>query len=558
VVAGAVGGALLALAPAGAVAPAAAEDGSDLVEACEPLTAVPEAGPRACKSVEAGTWLAAQSCRRVDGLQEPMCPTVDGRPVHEAAVREVETGWLGRALALQRQLDLDVPLSQALFPHTHNSANSAAYAPSISSLDANQVLTLTDQLRLGMRAIEIDVHWTPNPSGDPAHGMRAAVQCHGEPVATPAGVLHAGCSVDTLLVDLLREVRTWLDQPANQGEVVLLYLENALDDDEAAHEAAVAAIDATLGGLVARPTEGGGCQSLPVERSKQQLLDAGTPVLITGNCGPGGWNDRVFDRYPSWDEAGGSTFDCAAERDEIEFGSILVRRYEDSTWLSAMAGSGSHRDAPTISEMVRCGVNLVGFDQLHPGDDRLPGLVWSWRTDEPSASAVDQCAALGTDGRFFGDDCGVPRPVACRTADGGWAVTADAATWSAGEDACRSAGHAGAGVPSNGWDSGLLRAAAVEADAGEVWLAYGQDDTGAWVTGIPASEPAPAPVDAPGRSEDRLGDPAGHGGPPTEPGVGRGKPIAVHNPVPGLPVLVTATVCLAMAATAARRRSITR
>ncbi|MGH9086103.1 MAG: hypothetical protein ACRDYW_11675, partial [Acidimicrobiales bacterium] len=430
-IAGAVGGALLALAPAGVLAPAAAEDGGDLVEACEPLTAVPEAGPRACKSLEAGTWLAAQSCRRVAGLEEEVCPTVDGRPVHEAALRAVEAGWLGRALALQRRLDVDVPLAQVLFPHTHNSANSAAYAPTVSTLDANQVLTLTDQLRLGMRAIEIDVHWTPGPSGDPTQGMRAAVQCHGEPVATPAGVVHAGCSVDTLLVDLLQEVRTWLDQPANDGEVVLLYLENALDGDEAAHAAAVAAIDSTLGQLVARPSEGAGCQSLPVERSKHDLLDAGTPVLITGNCGPGGWNDRVFDRYPSWDEAGGSTFDCEAERGALDFDSILVRRYEDSTWLSAMAGSGSHRDAPTIAEMVRCGVNLVGFDQLHPGDDRLPGLVWSWRAEEPAPSAAGQCAALGTDGRFFADGCSVPHPVACRTVDGSWAVTADAVSWSA-------------------------------------------------------------------------------------------------------------------------------
>jgi hypothetical protein len=382
--------------------------------------------------------------------------------------------------------------------------------------------------------------------------MRAAVQCHGEPVATPAGVVHAGCSVDTLLVDLLGEVRTWLDQPANQGEVVLLYLENALDDDEAAHAAAVAAIDATLGALVARPAEGGGCQSLPVERSKQELLDAGTPVLITGNCGPGGWNDRVFDRYPSWDERGGSTFDCPAERSEIDFESILVRRYEDSTWLSAMAGSGSHLDAPTIAEMVRCGVNLVGFDQLHPGDDRLPGLVWSWRAEEPSATAVDQCAALGTDGRFFGDACEGPRPVACRTDDGGWAVTADAVAWSAGEDACRAAGHAGAGVPYNGWDSDLLRAAADQLGAGEVWLAYGQDATGDWVTGIPVSEPASEPVDAPGRSEDRPGDPSGHGGPPEAAGVGRGKPIAAHDPVPSLPLVVLAGVALVLAVSISR------
>lgn len=527
-------GVLVGVGPVGSMRPAVAQDGGDLTEACAPAEAVPEVGPRACKSVEAGIWLAAQTCRRVEGLKEPMCPMIDGRPVHESAMADFEASWLSRALALQRQLDVDVPLAQALLPHTHNSANSSAYAPSVSNLDANQVLSLTDQLRLGIRAIEIDVHWTPNPAGDPAQGYRAVVQCHGEPMATPAGVLHAGCSLDTPLIDLLREVRTWLDQPANADEVLLLYLENALDDDPAAHAAAVSAIQLTLGAVVARPQPGAGCQALPVARSKRQLLDAGTRVLITGNCGPGGWNDWVFDRYPSWDESGGSAFDCATERRTIDFDSVLVRRYEDSTWLSAMAGSGSHRDAAVMTAMVQCGVNLVGFDQLHPGDDRLPTLVWSWRADEPSADATSACAALGPDGRFHADDCALARPVACRTAAGTWTVTNDAVAWSVGEAACQAAGHAGAGVPANGWDGDALRSIADAAGAPEVWLAYGQDTSGEWLTGIPTTAPAPEPA-APGRSGERPADPPGHGGPATErggsDGPGRGRPISASHPL---------------------------
>lgn len=550
--------ALMGLGIVGPTQPAGADSGGDLVEACAPATAVPEVGPRACRSVQAGTFVPAQACRRVDGLDESVCPTIDGREVNETAMAQFEASWLARALALQRRLDLRVPLSQALIPHTHNSANSSAYAPSVTTLDANQVLTITDQLRLGMRAIEIDVHWVPNPNGDPDNGYRAVVQCHGEPVATPAGVIHGGCSVDTPLVDLLRELRAWLD--ANPEEVVLLYLENALDGDPAAHAAAATAIESTLGDLVARPAIGGGCQSLPVTRSKQDLLDAGTPVLVTGNCGPGGWNDWVFDRYPSWDESGGSTFDCASARTAIgNFDDILVRRYEDSTWLSAMAGAGSHIDAATMSEMVRCGVNLVGFDQLVPGDDRLPSLVWSWRVDEPAVGSTGACAALGTDGRFFADECGNPRPIACRTATDGWAVTAQAAEWADGDEVCRTAGQLGAGVPANGWDSGLLRAAANTAGAPEVWLAYGQDGTGAWVTGIPTTTPPPTSL-APGRSGERPADPRGHGGPPAEPGTGRGKPISAASPMPTTSTaLVTGLLAAtALAATARLRRRLPR
>lgn len=457
------------------IQPAVANSAADLVEACDPVTAVPELGSRACRSLQAGTYVPAQGCRRVDGLADSACSTIDGRRVSEAAMAEFEASWLARALALQRQLDLDVPLAQALLPHTHNSANSSAYAPSITTLDANQVLTITDQLRLGMRAIEIDVHWAPHPQGDPSQGMRAVVQCHGEPVLTPAGTIHAGCSVDMLLVDLLAELRVWLNN--NPDEVVLLYLENVLDDDTAAHDAAVAAIDAKLGTLVARPAPGAGCQALPVTVTKRQILGTGHQVLITGNCGPGGWNDRVFDRYPSWNERGGSTFDCTSERSAItNFDGILVRRYEDSTWLSGMAGAGSHLDASTISAMVQCGVNLVGFDQLTPDDDRLPGLVWSWRTNEPNPDTTGACAAQGSDGLFAASDCATAHRVACRTTTG-WTLSTTSVAWSAAAAACAASSHFD--VPVNGWDNAQLR---LVAGTETVWLAYHQNAAGTWVT----------------------------------------------------------------------------
>ena len=544
--------ALSSVIPAVTPIPAMAEDGSDLVAACEPFQAVPEAGPRGCKSLESGTWLTAQGCRRVDALQEPVCPTIDGRPVHAQAVDRFESTWLHRALALQRQLDLDVPLGEALLPHTHNSANSSAYDASVSTLDANQVLTLTDQLRLGIRAIEIDVHWTPQ-----ATGGHAVVQCHGEPVDTPAGTLHAGCSVDTPLADLLAEVKRWLDQEANADEVLLLYLENALDAEPAAHAAAVDAIATTLGPLVARPAAGAGCQSLPVAGSKRDLLDDGTRVLITGNCGPGGWNDWVYDRYPSWDESGGSAFDCNTERAAIDdFDPILVRRYEDSTWLSAMAGSGSHLEADTIASLVRCGVNLVGFDQLHPGDDRLPGLVWSWRTGEPAVDATDRCAALDDEGRFFADACTTARPVACRTASGTWAVATDPVAWAEADVACQAAGHAGAGVPSDGWDDSRLRLAADAAGAAEVWLAYAQDATGAWVTGTPAVARETDPR-SPGHAAGPLFDSAG--GPPSEPpgqdARGGGQSVAATHPLPPLPAAgIAVAIAIALCSRAPARR----
>lgn len=477
-----------------AIGPARAQDAREVVEACSPLTAVPELGPRACRSVESGLWLAAQTCRRLPATGDPatepadtVCPTIDGRRISEAAMREFESSWLARALALQRDLDRQVPLTEAMLTHTHNSANSTAYDPTLSSTDANQVLSLTDQLRLGVRAIEIDVHWTPNPAGDPNRGFNAVVQCHGEPIATPGATVHAGCSIDRPLVELLEELRSWLDQPASGDDLVLLYLENALDGDPAAHDAAVAAIQATIGDLVRRPRAGGGCQPLPVEQSRAALTAGGRRVLLTGNCGPGGWTDWVFERGDRWDESGSTTdFTCAADRSTSNYDTDLIRRYEDSTWLSAMAGGGSHISPAVMEAMVHCGVNLPGFDQLHPGDPRLPMLVWSWRADEPAAGDANQCAIQGSDGRFAAAACDRAVPAACRTTTSPfWAVTDEAVPWAAIDDACRAAGQLGAGTPTSAVDNDRLRAVAAALGHPDVWLAYAQDAEGTWRTGPP-------------------------------------------------------------------------
>jgi hypothetical protein len=109
-------------------------------------------------------------------------------------------------------------------------------------------------------------------------------------------------------------------------------------------------------------------------------------------------------------------------------------------------------------------------------------------------------------------------------------------------------------VPVNGWDSGLLRAAADAAHTPEVWLAYGRDGADHWVTGIPATPP-PATALAPGHSGERPADPRGHGGPPAEPGTGRGQPIAASHPMPAAPTtLATGLLVAALVGVGVRGR----
>lgn len=501
--------------PVVATTTAAAQTGDDVVETCR--VALGDSGSRACSAAERLAWVAAQHCRRVPGADPSACPSIDGRDTSEAAVAGFEAGWTSRALSLQSVLDDEVPLTESLILHTHNSANSAAYAPSLTSNDANQVLTVTDQLRMGIRAIEFDAHWAPHPTGDPADGFRAPVQCHGQSPGTPAGAVHVGCSVDQLLVDLFTELRAWLDRPENGGEFVLLYLENQLEGSATAHDTTIEALETTLGDLLFRAEPGAGCQTLPYARSEAEILAAGAQVLVTGNCDPNGgvWNDVVFERGGPWNESGSTTdylagSDCDTERAAQSYETSFVRRYEDSTGLSLAVNGGSYISPDVAASLVRCGVNMPGLDQLHPDDERLPQFVWSWREGDRGDDPALACAAQGADVRFGALDCERSLPVACRGADGTWAVTETAVPWADGDLACVEEGHVAAGVPANGWDNQLLRRAAPAA-AQDIWLAYGRDDGGRWVTEIPEPTLPDTGEDEPGNGPKDKAEKPGNG-----------------------------------------------
>ncbi|HZN14649.1 MAG TPA: hypothetical protein VFB78_10305 [Acidimicrobiales bacterium] len=416
---------------------------------------------RTVKSVTDGV---SAECRRLQWPPHDACTAIGGIDVSEARMRAYEQSWVHKALTLQRKLDDTAPFLRELIPHTHNSFNSSAYPPTVTQLDPNQLHSMRDQLRMDMRGIEMDIHKWPhldNPRGD----ISDVVLCHGEP--TPVGpiVVHVGCSVDRPFTDGLAELRGWLDEPANAGEIVLLYLENNLDGDPAAHDKAVADLQSILGNLVYRPPANKPCAPMPMGLSRAAIRAAGKRVLIVGNCGPGAWGSWVHERGPQWDESSSADGDdypdypaCLAERAAVGYASHWIRRYEDSTWLSAITGGGGAVTATETRRMVRCGVNMPGFDQLYPDDPRLAQLVWSWAPNEPAAGA-GSCAVQGPDARFHAASCVTPIPWACVDDTRLFTV---AATCPAGTRP---------GVPANGYENERLREAKAAAGATTVRLA---------------------------------------------------------------------------------------
>src|SRR5437588_7410746 len=241
------------LALGGAVPAASSADsppvsGGTLGEQCQAnLGPVPEAGPRACRTGQSVVWGTAAACRTpLRAAPAPdapeQCAVIDGRPVSEARVAAYERSWVHRALSLQRGLDEAAPLFEEQLPHTHNTFNSSAYQiptdgsapsyyPTLTNQDPNQPYSITDQLRMDVRAVEIDVHWWPSPyaatNGRTDTGGKWVTMCHGNNGVVKG--VHVGCTWDRPFEDGLAELKTWLN--ANPYQVILLYLENQLTDE---------------------------------------------------------------------------------------------------------------------------------------------------------------------------------------------------------------------------------------------------------------------------------------------------------------------------------------
>jgi hypothetical protein len=326
----------------------------------------------------------------------------------------------------------------------------------------------------------------------------------------------------------LNEVRDWLAAPEHSNEIVMLYLENQMQqngvDSPDAHTQATAAIQAAFGNKIYKPAPtvpANTCTDLPLDISRADIRNAGKQIIITGNCYSGGaspWNGLVFSRSDRWKESGldhGTDFTperCAADRVSEDYPHNWIRHWGDETGLSdsdptalesghAPAGGGDVT-VEDATNMVRCGVNMIGLDLLEPFDARLAALVWSWDTNEPQQNSVGACAVSGSDARFRSDDCtlktktmvsgtgknkkfkvvdvSTKHPFACF--DGtAWHVTKKSDSFSKGGTTCAAEGFGAFAVPRSGRDNDLLHTA--KGATPDVWVNSLYKDAVGWTPG---------------------------------------------------------------------------
>ncbi len=408
---------------------------------------------------------------------------VAGASGQQTERRAAGPDWAREALALQYELSSDVGYRDAPWVGTHNSFNSTAeVGNTLSANDSNQQITIVEQLELGIRSIELDLHWFARPG---ASG-RAVVVCH----ARGANEGHAGCTTEPTLDQVLDPIVAWLR--ANADQVINVHLQDELENAEG-YDAAAAILEQKLGTLLFRPEQppAGQCTALPLGLSRNDIRAADAQVVLVSDCGPGsGWPALIFDWGEAHEESRPLGYldypACDQEVGRPTYRQKMVRYYEDSTRLTenaSQAGAIERRDritAQVAASMARCGVDLIDLDQLAPDDPRFEALVWSWAVGQPARGgcAVQRVTKALPFGRWRSKSCGSELPAACRKQNGRWTVSAEPVTAADAEDACelRRAEHA---VPRTGFEVQRLRKAMKRSDVSSVLLGYRKRD-GDW------------------------------------------------------------------------------
>jgi len=242
----------------------------------------------------------------------------------------------------------DLRLDQVTFPGVHHAFASSEYP---GYLFAQQVGTITDQLRAGVRALNIDTHYgepstaripgqnvpivltdkvatevaRANAEQDPVAEKRAAQLAAGAPKAADAQrgiyMCHSNCETGAIKFgDGLDEIKTFLD--GHPDDVLMLTLHDFTSPADTA-----AAIEAA--GLADRAFTLQPGEPLPTLRT---LIDNGQTLLVFAERGdPGGppWYHNMYDWFQetTFSFTNKKQFDCAPNRGKPDAPLFLINHW---------------------------------------------------------------------------------------------------------------------------------------------------------------------------------------------------------------------------------------
>eukprot|EP00742_Colponemidia_sp_Colp-10_P002619 GILJ01002795.1.p1 GENE.GILJ01002795.1~~GILJ01002795.1.p1 ORF type:complete len:499 (-),score=90.26 GILJ01002795.1:174-1670(-) len=427
--------------------------------------------------------------------------------------------WLLQAVNFQYKLAYEQPLNQVSWLSTHNSgiAKAEGYGEfqahggfSEETLNtithfffkksgvkiSNQVFSFTDQLRMGIRFLEVDTHWS----------RKALRICHAGGVEIPkldkllkwvGTVLHKkiewdtatlGCfsAKDELFTEAMEEIRTFLDAPENKNEVVFLYLDDQQDlADWDKTTMLVDQLRAAFGEWTLTPAQKDSLFGAGVWPSAKQMIDNGKRVIIGSRVNYGGsTHDYMFAREQFWvnefglrdltpyPECGNFGGKNEGKMPRIVDDSLLYGPFEDPDW------NDRHNDT-NIQRSVDCNIWALSLDDATP--DLVKKFIWTWQEGQPKAlSDSASCAAMDVaTGRWEVLPCDNQLYFACQSDADTAAWTLSSATVAGAANGIQSAGcpagyHAAYPTKSNLNRAlkDVIQAAAATNQFTKVWINY--------------------------------------------------------------------------------------
>ena len=298
----------------------------------------------------------------------------------------IKDQWLADSLKFQRELLKDRPyLSQPLL-FAHNSYNNKAdryFLP-------NQYYSLTDQLEMGVRVVEWDVHFV----------NKALRLCHGTDK-------HLGCSRhDRPFYAVVEELSQWIRKKENKDEIVVLFIQEEFEGKHTvkAKQAFVKPMKQFLGDLVA--------SSHQSNLSANELRTMGKRIILKSSL-----TDRIVRDDSGFITVPVNRSDITAKPKKFK----KLRRPKGPLTKLFLNNDGYVKTPEQVKMFfLKNNPGPLKFDYITP---HLAAMaVWSWDKGQPQWDDNKLCTTINQSGRWESSRCDIAKPFSCHLNDQ-WFVT---------------------------------------------------------------------------------------------------------------------------------------
>ncbi|TMW64362.1 hypothetical protein Poli38472_012984 [Pythium oligandrum] len=359
-----------------------------------------------------------------------------------------QPAWVKQTLKYQRKLAYKGPMCFAQIPATHNSAINLAegFGNRDQLMNANlnpkkaysymktnnHVLSITDQLNIGVRFLEVDVHYFLDELRTAHCGnlgsnsiqilysvFKEQLVKYGDIVWTPnllgcfPSLSGIAANEQRLFREAMDEIKAWMDKEENKDELVMVYLDSGgeLNDLKKFPDVDKVLTD-VFGDLLVPLSDlnalaAAGWQGNNV--TLQNFIDSGRRVIAMANdktsvafgrdlCkGQQILGTQYINTLPDASRTIGGK--------KIYSSDYMLRSYQSNLrYISLTEGGALSPELPTlltpenVYNYVRWNVNLVAPDGLDSATMR--SQIWSWAENEPSVTTSDATVFIQADGRW--------------------------------------------------------------------------------------------------------------------------------------------------------------